>query len=233
MNCIAIDDEKNALEVIKLHANKVDWLNIIGAFTDPVEASKFTETHKADLIFLDINMPGINGFEFLKTLSYQPLAIFTTAYSEYAVESYNVNALDYLVKPITFSRFLKAVNKAEQRLNAASRPYSFHKEADNLISVKSGSALYRINLDDIDYIEADGNYAVYHTKSKKIMSLSSMKSAMAELDDTFIQVHRSYIVSKKKVDKIENYQLTIRDIKIPIGISYRRNVLQELGLRKL
>ena len=229
MNCIAVDDEKNALEVIKLHASKVDFLNLLGLFTNPVEASKFVEKNKVDLIFLDINMPGINGFEFIETLSYQPAIIFTTAYSEYAVESYNINALDYLVKPIPFSRFLKAVNKAEQSKTRSSTTSQTETDHDTFISVKSGNAIHRIRLSDITYIEADGNYACYHTKQGKIMSLSSMKNALEDLDDHFIQVHRSYIVSRQKINKIENHQLTIGDKKVPIGISYRRSVLEELG----
>ncbi|MEQ9167368.1 MAG: LytTR family DNA-binding domain-containing protein [Fulvivirga sp.] len=227
MKCVAIDDEQNALEVIDLYIKKVDTLELSGKFTDPIEASRFLSENKVDLLFLDINMKGLNGFELLETLNYKPKVIFTTAYSEYAVKSYNVDALDYLVKPIPFGRFLKAVNKAEETKIASSNPQK-EEQPSEIISIKSGSVIHRVKMSDILYIQADGNYIKYVTANAKILELSNMKDTMAKLDDSFIQTHRSYIVSANKVTKIENHQLHISEHKIPIGISFRKTIGENL-----
>jgi DNA-binding LytR/AlgR family response regulator len=223
MKCVAIDDEQNALEVIDLYVKKVDILELAGKFTDPIEASRFLSENKIDLLFLDINMKGLNGFELLETLNYKPKVIFTTAYSEYAVKSYNIDALDYLVKPIPFGRFLKAVNKAEQ---AKSSTYSMSKEKhkDDIISIKSGTVTHRVELSDILYIQADGNYIKYVTVNTKILELSNMKETLTKLNDSFIQTHRSYIVSINKITKIENHQIHLGEHKIPVGISFRKTI---------
>lgn len=227
MKCVAIDDEQNALEVIDLYVKKVDALELTGKFTDPIEASRFLSENKVDLLFLDINMKGLNGFELLETLNYKPKVIFTTAYSEYAVKSYNIDALDYLVKPIPFGRFLKAVNKAEETKigSTASLKEEQHYE---IISIKSGSVIHRVKMSDILYIQADGNYIKYITANTKILELSNMKATMGKLNDSFIQTHRSYIVSVNKVTKIESHQVHISEHKIPVGVSFRKTIGERL-----
>ncbi len=227
MKCVAIDDEQNALEVIDLYIKKVDTLELIGKFTDPIEASRFLSENKVDLLFLDINMKGLNGFELLETLNYNPKVIFTTAYSEYAVKSYNVDALDYLVKPIPFGRFLKAVNKAEETKTVSTNTQK-EEQTDEIISIKSGSVTHRVKMSNILYIQADGNYIKYVTANAKVLELSNMKNTMAKLNDSFIQTHRSFIVSANKVTKIENHQLHISEHKIPIGISFRKAISERL-----
>ncbi|HNP17149.1 MAG TPA: LytTR family DNA-binding domain-containing protein [Fulvivirga sp.] len=225
MKCVAIDDEENALKVIKLYADKIEEINLIGVFTDPVKGIAFIEKNRVDLLFLDINMQNLNGFELLETLSYQPKVVFTTAYSEYAVKSYNVDALDYLVKPITFGRFLKAVHKAE---NASQKVVTSIEEAvsEKIISVKSGTSIHRIKLSDILYLEAQGNYTSYVTVKGKILVLCTMKEALAKLDDRFVQTHRSFVVAVDKVSKVESHQLAIENKGIPLSSSYRKTVLQ-------
>ena len=227
MKCVAIDDEQNALEVIDLYVKKVNSLELMGKFTDPVEASRYLSENKVDLLFLDINMKGLNGFELLETLNYKPKVIFTTAYSEYAVKSYNIDALDYLVKPIPFGRFLKAVNKAEEaKIVSAGTPNEVQPE--EVISIKSGSVTHRVKMSDILYIQADGNYIKYVTTSAKILELSNMKDTISKLNNSFIQTHRSFIVSVNKVTKIENHQLHISEHKIPVGISFRKEIGERL-----
>jgi DNA-binding LytR/AlgR family response regulator len=226
MKCVAIDDEVHALKVIELHAEKVDKLEMIATFTDPVQASDFLEKHQVDLIFLDINMQSLNGFELLESLTHKPNVIFTTAYSEYAVKSYSVDALDYLMKPIAFSRFLKAVNKAEESVKSVSSPKNEEVvNKETIISVKSGTTIHRINLDDLLYLEADGNYTKFVTEKETIMVLCTMKDALNKVDDRFIQTHRSYAVATSKVNKVEAHQLTIGDRTIPIGASFRKGVM--------
>lgn len=226
MKCVAIDDEVHALKVIELHTKKVDKLEMIATFTDPVQASDFLEKHQVDLIFLDINMQSLNGFELLESLTHKPNVIFTTAYSEYAVKSYSVDALDYLMKPIAFSRFLKAVNKAEESVKSVSSPKNEEVvNKETIISVKSGTTIHRINLDDLLYLESDGNYTKFVTEKETIMVLCTMKDALAKLDNSFIQTHRSFAIANSKVKKVELHQLTIGDRTIPIGASFRKGVM--------
>ncbi len=226
IKCLAIDDEVNALKVIELYAQKVEKLNLLATFSDPVLAADFLESNKVDLVFLDINMKSLNGFELLESLTYKPLVIFTTAYSEYAVKSYSVDALDYLMKPFTFSRFLKAINKADgfgQSKNRIKEEATVQKE--EIISVKSGTSIHRISLRDILYLEADGNYTKFVTSAAAIMVLCTMKDALAKVDERFIQTHRSYAVSDSKVNEVESHQLRVGDKVIPIGSSFRAEVL--------
>tara|TARA_R110000796_G_scaffold77584_2_gene173159 strand:+ start:16361 stop:17047 length:687 start_codon:yes stop_codon:yes gene_type:complete len=225
MKCVAIDDEDNALKVIELYVKKIDEVDLIGTFTDPIKGTAFIEKNKVDLLFLDINMQSLNGFELLETLSYQPKVIFTTAYSEYAVKSYAVDALDYLVKPITFGRFLKAVNKAEGASDRQVKPTPLDK-GDKIISVKSGTSIHRIKLSDILYLEAEGNYTSYVTETGKVLVLSSLKESLANLDNGFVRTHRSYVVAIDRVVTVEGHQLTIGKKIIPLSASYRKKVLQ-------
>ncbi|WP_370087234.1 LytR/AlgR family response regulator transcription factor [Ekhidna sp.] len=227
MKCVAIDDEVHALKVIEMHADKVDKLEMVATFTNPVQAADFLEKNRVDLIFLDINMQSLNGFELLETLTHKPKVIFTTAYSEYAVKSYAVDALDYLMKPIAFSRFLKAVNKVEYAAKPTmTSPVGNASEEEKIISVKSGTTIHRINLQDILYLEADGNYTKFVTDKESIMVLCTMKDALAKVDDRFIQTHRSYAVSTAKVNKVEVHQLKIGEKVIPIGSSFRKEVME-------
>lgn len=230
MRCVAIDDEVHALKVIELHAEKVEKLEMVATFTDPVQAADFLEKNRVDLIFLDINMQSLNGFELLESLTHKPQVIFTTAYSDYAVKSYSVDALDYLMKPISFSRFLKAVNKAdtiEKRVESA--PAAQTIKQGKVISVKSGTIIHRIDLDTLLYLEADGNYTKFVTDKESIMVLCTMKDALSKVDERFIQTHRSYAVATSKVNKVEAHQLRIGDKTIPIGSSYRKEVLEKFS----
>lgn len=231
MKCIAIDDEINALKVIELYAARVEKLTLLSTFTNPVQAADFLEHNAVDLAFLDINMQSLNGFELLESLTRKPLVIFTTAYSEYAVKSYAVDALDYLMKPISFSRFLKAVNKADGYLHGGNLAKTeVIAQEETIISVKSGTAIHRIDLNDMLYLEADGNYTRFVTLRGAIMVLCSMKDALAKVDGRFIQTHRSFAVAIPKVNKVESHELMIGDKAIPIGSSFRKEVLALFGL---
>lgn len=221
IKCVAIDDEKKALEVITLYADRIDQIELVAKFTDPVLASSFLENNHVDLLFLDINMHGLNGFELLETLTYKPNVIFTSAYSEYAVESYRVDALDYLVKPIEFTRFLKAVNKLKSE-NTKDVSVDI---PDEIISIKSGTAIHRVRLNSILYVEADGNYCKYVSQTETIMALGTLKEALSKLDGRFMKVHRSYIVAPHHVDKVEIHQLHIAEKIIPVSSSYRKAVM--------
>ncbi|MEQ9266699.1 MAG: LytTR family DNA-binding domain-containing protein [Balneolaceae bacterium] len=223
ITCIAIDDEPRALNVIKNHVSKVDFLELKESFVDPFKAISYLNEHSVDLIFLDINMPDISGFEFLKHLSTKPIFIFTTAHSEYAIQSYEVEAIDYLLKPFDFSRFLLAATKAKNKLSendssTVSREFLF---------LNTGLSKQKVLVDDILYMESDGNYVNYITKNGKLMIRASIKETLNTLPSShFVQIHRSFIVSLRWVEKIQDNHVYISDKEIPIGNTYKSKLLK-------
>jgi DNA-binding LytR/AlgR family response regulator len=217
-SCIAIDDEPLALEVIKKYIAKIYFLDLKGAFTDPYEAKKFMDANPVDILFLDIQMPDINGIEFSKTLSSKNIAvIFTTAYSQYAVEGFNVDAIDYLLKPIEYDRFLKAVYKAKEYIE-----YLNNQELNHgYIFVKSDYQMIKINLKDILYIEGLDDYIKIYMPQKSILTLMTLKTITQKLPSKeFLRVHRSYIVPVSKIENVSKSKIKIVDKEIPIGVSY-------------
>lgn len=216
IRCIAIDDEPHALEVIKSHAAKVSFLALQQTFVDPWQAAAFVNDNLVDLVFLDINMPEVGGLQLLKNFAKKPLLIFTTAHSEYALASYEVEAVDYLLKPFDYARFLMAVSKAKERLTAGPiQPGDF-------FFVNTGNQKQRIFYHDILYIEAEGNYVNYFTKSGRFLVRGSIRDTLSLLPPAmFVQIHRSYIVSLQWIDKIEDNQVHLAKIKIAIGATYR------------
>jgi two-component system LytT family response regulator len=226
MTCIAIDDEPLALDVIAQHCADSGLVELKATFRDPLKALAYLKQEKVDLIFLDINMPGISGMQLAQSLSSAPMIIFTTAYSHYAVESYNVGAVDYLLKPIIFERFLTAVDKA---IKAGSLQNS--SDNDETVYLKSGPQTYPVKRRDILYLEKDGNYMTVHLKDKRILIRENMSGVFDLVPAAdFIRVHKSYVVSIRHIGLIEIHQLTINGEKIPIGDTYRESVRSRLGL---
>lgn len=229
INCIAIDDEPRALEVIERYCGKINDLALKATFREPVKAIEFINHEKIDLIFLDINMPDINGLQLIATLAAKPMVIFTTAYSNYAVESYNLNAIDYLLKPITFERFVAAVNKASAIFGAKSK--AAKNESSETIFIKSGSQTHQVKVSDILYLEKDGNYITVYLKNKRILMRENMADIFNIIPaNEFVRVHKSYIVAIEHITMIEIHQLTINGEKIPIGSTYRELLRTRLGL---
>jgi two-component system LytT family response regulator len=208
ITCIAIDDEPKALEVIERYCGKTSQVSLKATFREPVKAIEFLQREKVDLIFLDINMPDINGMALLQTLSFKPLVIFTTAYSHYAVESYELNALDYLLKPITFERFLIALNKATAALASE----------ETTILIKSGPQTYQVKTADILYLEKDGNYITVHLKDKQILIRENMSDIFDLVPAAgFVRVHKSYVISIGHITMIEAHQLIINGTRLGMG----------------
>lgn len=223
LKCIAIDDEPKALDIIRLYCDKAPFLDLVETFRDSLDALEYLQQNETDLIFLDINMPDLNGLEFIKALTDVPMIIFTTAYSEYAVESYEYKAVDYLLKPITLSRFLKAGNRALEQFQMKQGNEKTTDDSSHIM-IKSGQETYKVNLLDILFIEGAQNYIFVHLQDKKIMTLMRMKEMENLLpDNKFVRVHKSFIVNFNKVEKIESYQVSIKDIRIPIGKIYRES----------
>ncbi|HTD97786.1 MAG TPA: LytTR family DNA-binding domain-containing protein [Mucilaginibacter sp.] len=226
ISCIAIDDEPKALEVIERYCKKSTLVGLKASFREPVKAIEYLNREKVDLIFLDINMPDINGIQLLQTLSLKPMIIFTTAYSTYAVESYGLNAIDYLLKPITFERFLAAVNKVATKNNTTNRD-----DEAATIFIKSGPLTYQVKVADILYLEKDGNYITVHLKDKQILIRENMSDIFDLVPAAgFVRVHKSYVISIRHIAMIEVHQLIINGEKIPIGSTYRESLRARLGM---
>jgi DNA-binding LytR/AlgR family response regulator len=226
INCIAIDDELSSLKIIKEYCSKIQFINLLGTFTNPYEAVQTLNNNQADLIFLDVVMPQITGQEFLKTLYNPPMVIFTTAFKEYAFEGFEYDAIDYLVKPFAFERFSKAVNKAFQLLKlknpANATNLNTQRISDGFLMVKVEYTTIRVNLDEILYIEGLKDYVKIYTEGKLILTKTTMKNIIDKLPaDSFFRVHKSYIVSVDKIDMIENSRIVIGNQRIPIGESFR------------
>ena len=227
--CIAIDDEPMALEVIERYCMKSDLVELKGVFREPVKAIEYLGREKIDLVLLDINMPDLSGMQLVQTLSPRPLIIFMTAYSHYAVESYTLNAIDYLLKPITFERFLAAINKAVAAL--PNRIGVTANSEDPTIFIKSGPQTHQVKVSDILYLEKDGNYITAHLKNRNILIRENMGDVFDLVPATdFIRVHKSYIVAIKHISMIEVHQLTINNEKIPVGSTYRESLRARLGI---
>ena len=239
LTCIAIDDEPLALDVINEHASKLPFLNLIRTFQNPIEAISFLNDHDVDLIFLDIQMPDLSGFEFLKSLSAMPMVIFTTAYPDYALKSYDVNALDYLVKPIAFERFLKSVNKAQKRMMLSNDHLQVDANLSNhclsdFIFVKSEYKTLRISLTDILFIESKKDYVMFQLSNDQVMSLLSIKDVERSLNsDAFMRVHRSFIISLNKIDEIDRFHIIMGVHRIPVGESYRDGFKKKIEENKV
>ena len=229
ITCIAVEDEPMALEVIELYCTKIDQVDLKAVFREPVKAIEYLGREKIDLVFLDINMPDLSGMQFVQTLSPKPMVIFTTAYSHYAAESYNLNAVDYLLKPISFERFLTAVNKAAAALSA--RTGTAESDADQSILIKSGPQTYQVNLKDIFYLEKDGNYVRIHMKNRDILIRENMSDVFDMVPAAgFIRIHKSFVVAIKHIEMIEVHQITVNQKKLPIGSTYRESLRNRLGI---
>lgn len=221
IRCIAIDDEPRALEVTAQHAERIDYLQLEKRFTNPLEALAYLRDHTIDLLFLDVNMPDISGLELLGQLKRKPLVIFTTAHSEYALEGYEHAAVDFLLKPFTFARFLKAVEKVRDRMPDNSKDYFF---------VTSGNQKRRISVDEVLYLESRGNYVAYVLKDGEVEVRSTIKEALQQLPASqFQQVHRSFAVALRWIDRIEDNHVYIGKSAISIGASHRDAFLRRIS----
>lgn len=216
-----VDDEELARSLLKTYIAKVNFLELVADFENPLDAIKVLKEKKIDLLLLDIQMPEIKGTDFAKMIPPGTQVIFTTAYSEYALEGFELNAIDYLLKPITFERFLKAVNKIKTEAN--------QEATEDSIVVKSGYDLHKIKFDNILYIESDSEYVIYHTPQGKIMSNQSLSALEKKLPvQSFMRVHRSYIVNKAKVNALKGRDLLIEKAIIPVSASYYELVKKNL-----
>jgi two-component system LytT family response regulator len=224
MKAIAVDDEPIALEIINSHASRVPFLELKSVFTDAFKAMEYLQQESVDLIFLDIKMPDISGIDFFNSLRQKPLLIFTTAYSEHAVTSFEMDAVDYLLKPFSLPRFVKACNKAYELYNLRNAG----KGLDHFF-VKTGYEQVKIRFDDILYLEAAGNYVTFVLRDQKVLSRSTFAEAINLLPPgKFTRVHRSFIVSLEKITKVERHQVTLGKTTVPVSEAYSRSLSDAL-----
>ncbi len=224
MRCIAIDDEPLALKLIAEYASRISFLSLEKTFTNPDEAKAWMQQNETELLFLDIQMPDINGMQFYKALTKKPPVIFTTAYSEYAVDGFNADAVDYLLKPFEYDRFLKAAFKAKEYLEFLSNQDLQMAS----IFVKVDYQLMKINLKDIDLIEGLDDYIRIHIKPKPVLTLMTLKSLQEKLPShEFVRIHRSYIVPAGKIESFGKSKVKVAGKEIPVGSSYNE-VYQQL-----
>ncbi|RZJ82340.1 MAG: response regulator transcription factor [Flavobacterium sp.] len=224
MIAIAIDDEPIALDIVAAHASKVPFIDLKATFTNAFEAITYLQQNKVDLLFLDIKMPDINGIDFLKTLSKPPMVIFTTAYSEHAVQSFELDAVDYLLKPFSLFRFLKASNKAKELFDLRNNQ-SENNNADHIF-IKDGYEQVKVLLSEILYIEASGNYTQIILSQDRLLSSRITINELSELlpNQQFIRTHRAFIVAKDKINRYDRSQIIIGNKSIPIGSTYLPNL---------
>lgn len=230
IKCIIIDDEPLAISIIKKYLNEITNMELVGTFNNPIEALSAIEDNEVDVLFLDINMSQINGLEFIKTLTVSPLVVITTAYREYAVDSFDLDVLDYLVKPIPFDRFVKATDKITNRFNKlkanVNEPVSNH---DPFIFLKVDKKLRKIMLNDILYIESMKDYIKVVTVVGDYLVHKSMASISSELsEDYFIRIHRSYTIAIDKIVLVEGNSVEIGKRRIPIGRNYLQYAKQKI-----
>ena len=227
---LIIDDEHIAHDIIKGYCDLLPSLQLAKHCYDAIEALEYLNEHTVDLIFLDLNMPKLKGFEFLKTLSAPPKIIVTTAYKEYALEGYELNIVDYLLKPFSFERFLKAVNKAiNSNTEKRSLPSQENNSSQNSVFLRSNKKYIQLNLIDILYVEAAGNYTKIITPNDTITVREKFSELLLSLNhDNLIQVHKSFAVTKQSINSIEGNRIFIDDYIIPIGKIYKLNVIQLL-----
>ncbi len=229
IKCIIIDDEPLAISVIENHLKNFDHIEIVETFNNPLKAYRILEQEKIDLIFLDINMPQMTGFTFIENLSYKPLIVITTAYREYAVKSFELNILDYLVKPIPFNRFLKTINKVYQQVYVSNTSADASLQQEPHIFLKVNKKLIKINLNDILYIESLKDYIKVITTLGDYVVHKSLTAITEELPQSnFIRIHRSYTISINKVIALEGNTVEISNRKIPIGRNYVKQTKERI-----
>lgn len=230
MKCIIIDDEPLAVQLLADYVNKTDGLELLNTYTNPIVALQSLDTVPPDLVFLDVQMPELNGIQFLKITNRKYPVILTTAYENYALEGYEHDVIDYLMKPISYERFLMGISKAKERLKdkiltntpATTTVVATAPSVANYIFVKSEYKIQKIDFSDILYLEGLGDYVAIHTATEKILTLENMKDLVAQLPrERFIRVHRSFVVAIEKIDFIERHRIVIGKKYIPISATYK------------
>ena len=229
ISCLIIDDEPLAREGLENYVRQIEFLDLRAVCKNALKANSIIQKEKIDLIFLDIEMPQLSGLDFLKSLKQSPLVIFTTAYPQYALKGYEFEAIDYLIKPIAFERFLQAANKTLRLIGQQKKSNKTIHEKKDFIFVKIENQLVKLYIADILYIEGMQNYIIFHTAKEKLITLVPLKNIFEMLSKKdFLQVHKSYVVARSKVEAIVGNQILIDTYKVPVSVRMKKKVLEEL-----
>jgi DNA-binding LytR/AlgR family response regulator len=233
LNCLIVDDEPIARSIIETYCAHLPYLNVVGSCGNAIEAKLILQKENIDILFLDINMPLMDGISFLRTMKNPPQVIFTTAYKEFAVDAFDLSACDYLLKPFSFERFVVAIDKAVEKLNpvALSAEHSSPKSPD-FIFIRTDGKIFKILFSDLLYAEASGNYTKIVTATNTYLpalTFSGVEEMLTSSD--FIRVHRSFIINKRRINHIEGNRVYIGKTEIPIGSNYKDAFLKSIGLQ--
>jgi DNA-binding LytR/AlgR family response regulator len=233
LRCLIVDDEPIARQIVGKYCSYLPELDVVASCGDALQAKQILSEKDVDVLFLDINMPILDGLAFVKTLKKQPQIIFTTAYKEYAHEAFNVDACDYLLKPFSLERFIQAVDKAKSKLSpSTSTPISTSSSTMTPIYIKSEGKILKFDIDDLLYAEAQGNNVKVVTAQNTVMTTITLSAFEEQLPPSgFVRVHRSFIINKSKIRVIEGNRILIGTFEVPIGSNYRENFLKAIGLR--
>lgn len=227
VKCLIIDDEPLAIDVIKNYLTQIPQMELVGTFENPIEASELLQSDTIDLIFLDIEMPLMTGIDFVKSMQQAPKVIFITAYRNYAIESYELDVIDYLLKPISFTRFFKAINKFKSLTQKASPTAAPEEKAvvNDHLYVNSNKKFIKVHFKDILYVESLKDYVQIHRATGNIITKDSITAFEQKLPDSFIRIHRSFIINANQVSAFTKTDIEIGEKEIPIGMSYKESVL--------
>ena len=229
INCLVVDDEPIAREGIMEYIRQIDYLNPVAQCKSAAEAAGLLQKNKIDLIFIDIQMPKLSGIEFVKALADPPLIIFTTAYSEYALEGFELDVVDYLLKPISFPRFLKSVEKAQSYLHARNKEIGITQD---FFFIKCNGKIEKITMADVIYIEAMANYVIIHTQQKKYITYLTFSGIEEQLPShLFVRIHKSYLVAISAIQTIDGSEVVIGSIRLPMSKNYRNNIMNRIEPR--
>lgn len=230
INCLIIEDEPLAAEILEDYIQKIPHLNLIKWCSDAISANQFLQIHKIDLIFLDIHLPVLKGLDFLKTLKSSPKVIITTAFRDYALMSYDFNVIDYLLKPIEFSRFLTAINKLNIEEKPLEKKANTNEKIDDYLFFNVNKKMIKVFVNNILYVESKKEYVEINTKEKKIITKISLSEIETKLNSAdFIKIHRSFIIAKNKIEAFTQHDVEIAGKLIPIGRSYKEMVQNKFG----
>jgi DNA-binding LytR/AlgR family response regulator len=224
MHCIIVEDEPAAQSILEQHIAVCAGLNCCGIFREAFTAQEYLDDHPVDLIFLDINLPGMSGVSFLRSLLHPPMVIFTTAYPQYAIDGFDLEIVDFLLKPISFERFCKAVNKAKERFNKKDNPV-----LPETITVRSDKKIYRIRIDEIAFIETCGDYVTIHYAGKKLLVHGTLKNWEEKLSGySFLKVHRTTIVNLQKIEHVEGNIIVTAGHQVPLAEPFRALLFEKI-----
>ncbi len=233
MNCIVVDDEALGREALKLNIKELPNVDLLGSFDNALKANEFLRENDVDLMFLDVELPGLSGLDFIKSLKHPPLIILTTAFPQYAVEAFELDVVDYLLKPIKMERFLKAINKVEAMLRTPDEPSALDYTQD-FIFVKSERKYIKLNYNDIYFIEGLKDYVILHANKGKYMTAMNVKTIHNKLPNAvFFRTSKSYIINVNHIDEIDGEDVIVQDTRIPIGRSYRDKFLTTFVNKRL